>query len=190
MMHESTTLRWGIMGCARISRRGLIPGIQQSINGSLLAIASRDGATAQAWADEFGTRIAEQFLALFVGQMDDAVLGDDQEGVRRALQYAAVKLLDFAQSLLARFQFFLLLLKLKGLLLGVGEEVWVCKLRCKISRLNATMGTTSSNNFRLGAESCRNVAISSTPSNVSLARIGTATDCCGAADPRPDSMRR
>src|SRR5260370_9659467 len=41
------------MGCARISRRGLIPGIQGSQSSTLVAIASRDPATARAWASEF-----------------------------------------------------------------------------------------------------------------------------------------
>ena len=57
-MIEEPTLRWGIMGCARISRRGLIPGIKSSRSGSLVALASRDRATARAWADEFGIKIA------------------------------------------------------------------------------------------------------------------------------------
>ncbi len=48
------TLRWGILGCARISRRGLIPGIQESSHGQLTALASRDLNTARAWASEFG----------------------------------------------------------------------------------------------------------------------------------------
>jgi D-xylose 1-dehydrogenase (NADP+, D-xylono-1,5-lactone-forming) len=47
-------LRWGILGCARISRRGLIPGIANSAGGTLVALASRDGDTARAWAAEFG----------------------------------------------------------------------------------------------------------------------------------------
>jgi xylose dehydrogenase (NAD/NADP) len=56
MTNTSTTtpLRWGIIGCARITRRGLIPGIQQSRSGTLQALASRDGALARAWAAEFG----------------------------------------------------------------------------------------------------------------------------------------
>ena len=53
-MIAATTLRWGIMGCARITRRGLIPGIRSSRTGALSALASRDRATAQAWASEFG----------------------------------------------------------------------------------------------------------------------------------------
>jgi predicted dehydrogenase len=46
-------LSWGILGCARISRRGLIPGIQGSETGSLRALASRDPEKARAWAREF-----------------------------------------------------------------------------------------------------------------------------------------
>ena len=44
---------WGILGCARITRRGLIPGIAASTSGSLVALASREVATARAWAEEF-----------------------------------------------------------------------------------------------------------------------------------------
>jgi predicted dehydrogenase len=53
-MATATALRWGILGCARITRRGLIPGIRGSARGTLAALASRDGATARAWAEEFG----------------------------------------------------------------------------------------------------------------------------------------
>jgi predicted dehydrogenase len=45
---------WGILGCARISRRGLIPGIQGSRTARLIALASRDGDKARRWAAEFG----------------------------------------------------------------------------------------------------------------------------------------
>jgi predicted dehydrogenase len=47
-------LRWGILGCARITRRGLAPGIAASEFGTLHALASRDGTTARQWAKEFG----------------------------------------------------------------------------------------------------------------------------------------
>lgn len=53
-MNAPARIRWGILGCARITRRGLIPGIRESSTGTIAAIASRDGMTAQAWADEFG----------------------------------------------------------------------------------------------------------------------------------------
>jgi xylose dehydrogenase (NAD/NADP) len=52
-MMAEPKLRWGILGCARITRRGLIPGIHESLSGTLQAIASRDVATAKAWAEEF-----------------------------------------------------------------------------------------------------------------------------------------
>jgi predicted dehydrogenase len=60
-------LRWGILGCARISRRGLIPGISASADGTLLALASREPARARAWAEEFSipkyVRSYEELLA-------------------------------------------------------------------------------------------------------------------------------
>jgi predicted dehydrogenase len=52
-VNHQKTLRWAILGCARISRRGLIPGIQQSNSGSLELIASRRADAAAAWAREF-----------------------------------------------------------------------------------------------------------------------------------------
>ncbi|MDR3634600.1 MAG: Gfo/Idh/MocA family oxidoreductase [Isosphaeraceae bacterium] len=52
-MKTESPLRWGILGCARITRRGLIPGIRASRTGVLHALASRDGNAAAAWAREF-----------------------------------------------------------------------------------------------------------------------------------------
>jgi predicted dehydrogenase len=67
-------IRWGILGCARISRRGLIPGIRGSANGRLEAIASRDPATARAWADEF--QIPRHF-----GSYDDLIADPNIDAV-------------------------------------------------------------------------------------------------------------
>lgn len=53
-MSADRPMRWGILGCARISRRGLIPGIAASRTGVVHGLASRDPATASAWAGEFG----------------------------------------------------------------------------------------------------------------------------------------
>ena len=53
-MSIDSNVRWGILGCARITRRGLIPGIRASRRGTLRALSSRDLATARAWAEEFG----------------------------------------------------------------------------------------------------------------------------------------
>jgi D-xylose 1-dehydrogenase (NADP+, D-xylono-1,5-lactone-forming) len=54
MSTTPTKLRWAILGCARISRRGLIPGIQQSHSGTLDLLASRREEAAKEWATEFG----------------------------------------------------------------------------------------------------------------------------------------
>jgi D-xylose 1-dehydrogenase (NADP+, D-xylono-1,5-lactone-forming) len=53
-MMAEPKLRWGILGCARIARRGLIPGIRASRSSTVHAIASRDLATARTWSEEFG----------------------------------------------------------------------------------------------------------------------------------------
>ncbi|WP_337175817.1 Gfo/Idh/MocA family oxidoreductase [Paludisphaera sp.] len=67
-------LRWGLLGCARICRRGLIPGIRASESGEVAAIASRDVATARAWADEFGIATARgSYEALVADPGVDAV---------------------------------------------------------------------------------------------------------------------
>jgi predicted dehydrogenase len=50
----TTITKFGILGCARIARRGMIEGIQQSGVAELSAIASRDAEKARSWAAEFG----------------------------------------------------------------------------------------------------------------------------------------
>jgi predicted dehydrogenase len=73
-MSTERSLRWGILGCARITRRGLIPGIRASRRGTLRALASRDGRTAQAWAEEFGLpRAYGTYLELIEDPEIDAV---------------------------------------------------------------------------------------------------------------------
>jgi predicted dehydrogenase len=69
-----TRLKWGILGCARITRRGLIPGIQASRRGDLAVLASRDGAKAREWANEFGiARSHDSYEALLADADIDAV---------------------------------------------------------------------------------------------------------------------
>jgi xylose dehydrogenase (NAD/NADP) len=48
------SLRWGILGCAAIADRAVIPAIQASETGQLLAIASRDESKARRKAEQFG----------------------------------------------------------------------------------------------------------------------------------------
>lgn len=44
-------LRWGILGCAAIAKRSVIPGIQASDTGEMVAVASRDVEKARAFAE-------------------------------------------------------------------------------------------------------------------------------------------
>ncbi len=43
-------LRWGILGCARIAERALIPALRQAKGAELLGIAARDASRAREWA--------------------------------------------------------------------------------------------------------------------------------------------
>ncbi len=47
-------VKWGILGCAGIARKVLIPAIAATPDATLHAIASRDASKAAAWAQEFG----------------------------------------------------------------------------------------------------------------------------------------
>jgi xylose dehydrogenase (NAD/NADP) len=52
-MKNDKTVQWGIIGCARIAATALIPGIKNSANGDVLAVASRGLEKAQGYAREF-----------------------------------------------------------------------------------------------------------------------------------------
>ena len=47
-------LRWGILGCARIAEKALVPAIRESANGVLYGIASRNPRRAAEWAAKHG----------------------------------------------------------------------------------------------------------------------------------------
>ncbi|MBI2823308.1 MAG: Gfo/Idh/MocA family oxidoreductase [Planctomycetia bacterium] len=67
-------LNFGVLGCARIVRRALIGAFQQAPGARLAAIASRDGAAARAWADEFAIPTAHgSYEALLADREIDAV---------------------------------------------------------------------------------------------------------------------
>ncbi|WP_274655203.1 Gfo/Idh/MocA family protein [Paenibacillus humicola] len=63
-------LNWGILGCAAIAKRAVIPGIRESRTGRLAAIASRDGNKAQETAASFD--IPKSYASY------DALLADDE----------------------------------------------------------------------------------------------------------------
>ncbi|MHC5537123.1 Gfo/Idh/MocA family protein [Singulisphaera rosea] len=89
-MAAEPKLRWGILGCARISRRGLIPGIRESQLGTLQAIASRDSETATAWAAEFGIpRSYGRYQELLDDPKVDAVYIPLPNEMHRAWVFAA-----------------------------------------------------------------------------------------------------
>jgi predicted dehydrogenase len=66
--------RWGILSTAKIAREQMIPAIQQSDNGVLRAIASRDEGRARALADQTGAPLA-------FGSYEALLASDDIDGV-------------------------------------------------------------------------------------------------------------
>lgn len=60
-------IRWGVLGTANIARKQVIPAIQSSRNGTVLAVGSRDSQRARAYADDLGIERAygsyEELLA-------------------------------------------------------------------------------------------------------------------------------
>ena len=52
MSHHA--LRWGVLGSANIARKALIPAIHAAVGNDLVAVASRDAATAERFANESG----------------------------------------------------------------------------------------------------------------------------------------
>jgi predicted dehydrogenase len=57
-MVTTKTVRWGVLGAARIATEKVIPGMQRCAHASIVAIASRRLATAQRAADRLGIRRA------------------------------------------------------------------------------------------------------------------------------------
>lgn len=47
-------VKWGILGCATVAEKVMIPGIQQSHNGTVIAVASRSQQKAEKFAQSFG----------------------------------------------------------------------------------------------------------------------------------------
>jgi xylose dehydrogenase (NAD/NADP) len=67
-------INWGILGCAGIAERALIPAIRDSTNGILYGIAARDGRRANDWAKTHGFEKAYvNYQALLEDPAIDAV---------------------------------------------------------------------------------------------------------------------
>lgn len=58
VLFVSGKLRWGIIGCAGIAKRAVIPGIQNSKTGEVVAIASRDSEKAKETAESLGIPVS------------------------------------------------------------------------------------------------------------------------------------
>jgi len=50
---SSEKIRWGILGCAAIAEKSLIPALKNASGAELLAIASRSATKARDWAEKF-----------------------------------------------------------------------------------------------------------------------------------------
>ena len=67
-------LRWGVLGAARVARRRVIPAIQASANGMVVALASRDRDKGRAVAAELGIgRVHSSYEALLADPDVDAI---------------------------------------------------------------------------------------------------------------------
>jgi len=73
-MKNTPRIRWGILGCARIAERALIPAIRAARNGDLQGIAARDPTRAREWAGRYGFRTSyRNYAALLADPEIDAV---------------------------------------------------------------------------------------------------------------------
>jgi predicted dehydrogenase len=67
-------IRWGILGCARIAKKSVIPAILDDADSELAAIASRRGDVAGEWARQFGAaRSYDDYDALLADRDVEAV---------------------------------------------------------------------------------------------------------------------
>ena len=72
--HDRASVRWGVLGTARIARNHLFAAIRDAELCDLTALASRDRATGQAVADEFGIpRVHDSYEALLADPDIEAV---------------------------------------------------------------------------------------------------------------------
>ncbi|XID93109.1 Gfo/Idh/MocA family protein [Paenibacillaceae bacterium WGS1546] len=85
-------LRWGILGCAAIADRAVIPAIAASETGELAGIASRNGDKAKAKAEQFGIpKFYGSYEALLADPEIDAVYIPLPNHLHKQYTFAAAK---------------------------------------------------------------------------------------------------
>jgi predicted dehydrogenase len=85
------TVRWGILGAAKIAREWLCPAMHMSTRGVVAAVASRDPARAAEMAAPYGARTIDGYEALLADPQVDAIYvplpnGDHVEWTARCLE--------------------------------------------------------------------------------------------------------
>ncbi|HZT95937.1 MAG TPA: Gfo/Idh/MocA family oxidoreductase [Chloroflexota bacterium] len=55
-LHSGDSVRWGVLGTARITRSSFLPALNEVSNGSIVAVAGRDRSRTEAYAEELNIR--------------------------------------------------------------------------------------------------------------------------------------
>ena len=66
-------MNWGILGCANIAKKSVIPAILSTRNNKVIAVASREIAKAKEFADHFGCLAIHDYDKLIENQTIDAI---------------------------------------------------------------------------------------------------------------------
>ena len=72
-MNEQKILRWGVLGTAGIAKNRTIPGMLLSAKSELYAIAGRNPAKLQAFADEFHPTVTYDNYQALLDERDQAL---------------------------------------------------------------------------------------------------------------------
>ena len=142
-------------------------------------------------ADEFGTGIAEQFFALLVGQVDDAVGGDDQERIRARVPARCGRTARFRAAAPGSLSAPLAVSRAGAPAPGSGRGGPGCA-DCA-ARLPGSWPRPASLRRTASACACRRAEtwqFRARPATIPWRETARRPIGCGAAHPRPDSMRR
>jgi predicted dehydrogenase len=89
----ASRLHWGVMGAAEIGRTQVIPAIQESVNGVVVALASRDVGKAREYAQALRIpRVVASYEALLADPDVDAIYIPLRESSMEWAREAAARL--------------------------------------------------------------------------------------------------